>query len=403
MPQLTQETIGTRLREARLNVQLSQEEAAEALGLDRTAVLKVEKGARAINTSELLRFATLYHRDPSELLSEGPLTEDPFTLLGRIVGNEKPHIDGPVGKALGLLKEAVRLEGFFGDHLRARPPAYRFAAPQNYDEAIEQGKELGSLERRRLGLGSSAVAYVAQVIAAQGIWTAAVPLPVTMSGLFVSHSRYGLAIFVNEANVRARRRFSYAHEYAHALVDRDQAAEPSTAANAKTFKEKRANAFASEFLLPAEGLCEALERMRKGGTSRSSSWTYDIFSDRYSHNEVRLDATAQKIGLHDVVSLANEFRVSYEMAAIRLKDIGVIRKPALDELLARKDDGRTLMKALGMLDTDDEGDQPYLVRQVMALAIEALRRDRISRGRFVDACILAGVDPETMLDIASRA
>lgn len=403
MPPLTQETIGTRLREARLNVQLNQEEAAEALGLDRTAVLKVEKGTRAITTSELLRFAALYHRDPMELLSEEPLSEDPFTLLGRIVGNEAPQMDGPVGKALGLLKEAVRLEGFLGDHLRVRPPTYRFAAPQNYDEAIEQGKELGALERRRLGLGSSAVADVAQVIASQGIWTAAVPLPENTSGLFVSHPRYGLAVFVNQENFRARRRFSYAHEYAHALVDRDQAAEPSSAANAKTFKEKRANAFASEFLLPADGVCEALERMRKGGSSRSSSWTYDIFSDRYAHDEVRLDATAQRIGLHDVVSLASEFRVSYEMAAIRLKDIGVIRKPALDELLERKDDGRALMKELRLFDTDDEDKQPYLVRQVMALAIEALRRDRISRGRFVEACVLADTDPQTMLDIASRA
>jgi Zn-dependent peptidase ImmA (M78 family)/transcriptional regulator with XRE-family HTH domain len=400
---VTQETIGHRLREARLNVRISQEEAAESLGLDRTAVVKIEKGTRAVSTLELVRLAALYHRDLSELLSEEPLAEDPFTLLGRITGNEDPPAHGPVGKAIGLLKEAVRLETFLGDRLRSNPPAYQFPAPQNYDDANEQGKELATLERRRLGLGSGAIADVAEVIAAQEVWTAAIPLPEEVSGLFVAHPRYGLTIFVNQRNWRARRRFSYAHEYAHALVDRNQPPEPSSAANAKTFKEKRGNAFASEFLMPAEGVWEALERMRKGGASRASSWTYDIFSDRYEHDEVRLDPTAQRIGLHDVVFLASEFRVSYEMAAIRLKDIGVIRKPALDELLERKDDARSLMKALSLCDAKMEDNQPYLVRQVMALAIEALRRDKISRGRFVDACALAGTDPERMLGIASRA
>lgn len=399
---LTQQTIGERLREARLNVRLTQEQAAAALGLERTALPKIEKGARAVSTLELVRFAALYHRDLTELLSEEPLAEDPFTLLGRITGNETPHADGPVGRALRLLKEVARLENFLGDRLRTHPPTYQLPAPQNYDDATEQGKELATLERRRLGLGSGAISDVAEVIAGLGIWAAAVPLPEQVSGLFVAHPRYGLAIFVNQWNRRARRRFSYAHEYAHALVDRNQAPEPSSAENARTFKEKRANAFASEFLMPAEGVLEALERMRKGGTSRASSWTYDIFSDCYEHDEVRLDPTAQRLGLHDVAFLASEFRVSYEMAAIRLKDIGVIRKALLDELLERKEDARSLMKELGLFDTGEEDDQPYLARQVIALAIEGLRREKISRGRFVDACVLAGTDPDRMLRIASR-
>ena len=400
---LTQEAIGLRLKEARENVRLTQEEAAVAVGLDRTALIKIEKGTRAVTSTELMRLARLYRRDLSELLTETSLEEDPFTLLGRIADNQTPDANGPVAQALERLKEAVRLENFLGGSLRSHPPLYQVDPPRNYDDACEQGKEVATLERRRLSLGSNALPDVAEIIASQGIWTAAIPLNEKMSGLFVSHSKYGLAIFVNQSNWINRRRFSYAHEYAHAVLDRNRAAEPTTAENAKTLTEKRANAFASEFLMPAEGVSEALERMQKGGASRASNWMYDIFSDDYVHDEIRHDASALRISFSDVAFLAHEFRVSYEMAAIRLKDLDCIRKSTLDNLLEAKEDGRNFMKALSLFNPDEEVSQPYLERQLMGLAMEAFRRDKISRGRFVSVCVLAGKDPEQMLQIALRA
>jgi Zn-dependent peptidase ImmA (M78 family)/transcriptional regulator with XRE-family HTH domain len=401
---LTQETIGQRLKEARLNIRLSQEVAAEAIGLDRTALVKIENGARNVSSMELAKLARLYRRDLTELVSEEPINEDLFTLLGRIVGNHDPKVTERIAHALDLLREAVKLEHFLDDRYRSEPPTYRLQAPENYDQAIDQGKELAILERRRLGLGNNAILDVAELIAGQGIWTAAVPLPTDTMGLFVSNPEYGLAVFVNHENKRARRRFSYAHEYAHALVDRYQKPEPSSVSNAKTFTEKRANAFASEFLMPEDGVFESLERMRKRGSTRSSSWTYDLFSDQYVHDEARLDATANRIGIHDVAILAHEFRVSYEMAAIRLKDLSIVRKPALDDLLEKKEAGRHFMQNLlwrSAKEPEDEN-QPYLEIQLITLAIEAYRRDKISRGRFVSACALAGCDPERILPVTER-
>ena len=399
---LTQEVLGQRLKEARENVRLTQEAAAEQLGLDRTVLIKMEKGTRSVTSTELVTLARLYRRDLTELLSPSPLQEDPFTILGRIADNETPDQGGPVATALERLKEAVRLEGFLGAPHRPHPPTYQVDAPKDFDDAIEQGKEVAILERRRLGLGSNLISDVAEVIASQGIWTAAVPLQKQTSGLFVSHPRYGLAIFVNQVHRRARRRFSYAHEYAHALLDRARSAEPTTAEIAKTLTEKRANAFASAFLMPGDGVEEALERMGKGGSSRASSWLYDIFSDMYVHDEMRHDASVLQINVYDVAFLAHEFRVSYEMAAIRLKDLQCIRKPALDSLLAAKENGRTIMHALNLYDPDNENSEPYLERQLTALAMEAFRRDKISRGRFVSACALAGQEPEKLLSIVMR-
>lgn len=411
---VTQETIGARLKEARLNLHMSQEQAADAVGLDRTALVKIEKGTRGITSMELVKLASLYRRDVAELLSDEPLVEDPFTVVGRVIDNLPPEMGGEVNKAIELLKEAVHLEQMLGDRARPVPPAYAVPAPTDFEEAIDQGREVANLERRRLGLGRSAIPDVAEVIASQGIWAAAVPLPNDTMGLFLAHAKYGLATFINQDNRKARRRFSYAHEYAHALFDRDQKPEASSRANSHTLREKRANAFASEFLMPEEGVFEALERRNKGGASRVSSWIYNFFADsaegdgnEYDHEELKVDSDARKIGFTDVVFLAREFLVSYEMAAIRLKDVGVIKKPLLDELLERKPDAWKLMSLLKLEPCEtaaksetDEFDQPYLVRQVMELAFDAYRREKITRSRFISACVKANQKPDEMLAIA---
>ena len=102
---LTQEAVGLRLKEARENIRLTQEDAAEVVGLNRTALLKIEKGTRAVTSIELMQLARAYRRDPSELLTETPLAEDPFTIFERTAENGLPKPDGAVTTALERLKD----------------------------------------------------------------------------------------------------------------------------------------------------------------------------------------------------------------------------------------------------------------------------------------------------------
>jgi Zn-dependent peptidase ImmA (M78 family)/transcriptional regulator with XRE-family HTH domain len=402
---LSQATIGERLKEARASVQLSQEVVAQAIGLDRTALVKIEKGSRTVTGVELHRLARLYRRDPAEFLEEETLQEDPFTTFGRILGNASFDWSNQISQNLEVLKEAVRLRDLLGDRIQVAPPHYQLSTPTSYQEAVEQGKEVAVLERERLKLGSSPISDLASLIASQGIWTAAVPFPEDVSGLFIAHNRYGLAIFINQEHARVRRRFSYAHEYAHALVDRNRKqAEPTSKANRNDFIEKRANAFASEFLIPAAGVYETLERMQKGNPSHASAWIWDAAADEAVHHEIRQDPTAHKISAHDVALLAHEYQVSYDVAAIRLKDIDAIRKSRLDTLLKQKEQGMQLLRALKMLNqsAEDSGgkeDQPYLIRQLILLGIEALRRDKISTGRFREVCDLADIPYEDLMPV----
>jgi len=52
--------IGDRLRKAREYLELKQEEAAEAVGLSRSALSLVENGRRKVDAVELARFAKVY-------------------------------------------------------------------------------------------------------------------------------------------------------------------------------------------------------------------------------------------------------------------------------------------------------------------------------------------------------
>jgi len=54
--------MGTRLREAREYLGLSQEEAAKAVGLTRSAISLIESGQRKIDALELKKLAELYRR-----------------------------------------------------------------------------------------------------------------------------------------------------------------------------------------------------------------------------------------------------------------------------------------------------------------------------------------------------
>jgi transcriptional regulator with XRE-family HTH domain len=63
------EQIGARLRAARLQAVLTQEELAQALGVDRSTVAKWEAGQRGMTVENLLRTAAILETPPAQLLA----------------------------------------------------------------------------------------------------------------------------------------------------------------------------------------------------------------------------------------------------------------------------------------------------------------------------------------------
>jgi transcriptional regulator with XRE-family HTH domain len=70
------EQIGARLRVARLQVVLTQDELAQALGIDRSTVAKWETGQRGMTVENLIRAAAVLEISPQQLLAD-PAVERP--------------------------------------------------------------------------------------------------------------------------------------------------------------------------------------------------------------------------------------------------------------------------------------------------------------------------------------
>ncbi|TGD36362.1 XRE family transcriptional regulator [Brevibacterium aurantiacum] len=65
-----QARLGARLKEARETLGITQEDAATAVGIPRTAIVSMERGTRNVSATELSVMASLYRRSVPWLLGE---------------------------------------------------------------------------------------------------------------------------------------------------------------------------------------------------------------------------------------------------------------------------------------------------------------------------------------------
>ena len=386
--------LGRKLRDAREHCGVSQQTAAEAIGVPRTAITQMEAGNRAVSTLELSRLSAVYRVPVARFFKDGGIypEEDILIALHRGVQGleDHPEIQAEVERCVDVFRQGVQLERLLGSGERASPPSYDGGVPGTVGEAIRDGERTAQDERQRLGLGHSPIPDVSELLVSQGIWASALELPDRMSGLFLHHSTIGLAILVNARHVRARKRFSYAHEYAHALMDREARVQVSSADNAADLVEKRANAFAAAFLMPREGVAEMLTHLDKGRPSRSEQSIFDVANDSAFDAEIRPVARSQNITYNDVALIAHHFGVSYQAAVYRLKSLRHVSAAQSQGLLGSERHGREYLRALDLFD-DLEAPEDNRRRwnrelrtEVAHLAIEAYRQGEISRGRLLE-------------------
>jgi Zn-dependent peptidase ImmA (M78 family)/transcriptional regulator with XRE-family HTH domain len=406
---MDQATLGRRLREARDDVHITQQHAAETIDAPRTAVTQIEAGNRSVSTLELARLAALYRRPVAWFLREvdADEAEDLFVVLHRSSPGleDDPELRRQVDQLVLMCREGVALERILGRPARPRPPAFEVSVPRSAGEAVAQGEETAEQERQRLGTAAHPIADMAELLTAQSIWASGVELPDDVSGLFLHHSDVGMAILVNSYHVRARKRFSYAHEYAHALLDRSRRVTVSTRENAPDLIEKRANAFAAAFLMPTEGVLTVLHSLGKGQPSRQEKLVYDAATGGRIEAELRPPARSQAIGYQDAAAIAHHFGVSYQAAVYRLRSLNHLSHNECQSLLSQEALGRDYLQMLGLLGDLDEREEaarsPRELRNQLAhLCLEAYRREEISRGKVLDLAKLLGISGRQLLELA---
>jgi Zn-dependent peptidase ImmA (M78 family)/transcriptional regulator with XRE-family HTH domain len=410
---IDQITLASRLKEARVAAGLTQEQVGQELALPRTAIVQVEAGNRAVSTLELAQLARLYGRSIAGFFADAPFAdEDVLVALFRAAQVETQDLywQTEVARDLEICRAGVELERLLGRPPHIGPPSYDFPIPRNVMEAVEQGNSVAEQERRRMSLGYNPISDMSDLINSQNIWAAGAGLPEDMSGLFLNHASIGLCILVNFSHPRARKRFSYAHEYAHALLDRQDAATVSREGKRRQLAEVRANAFAAAFLLPRTGIWAFLTARFKAGPSFVEQTVYDPTAEQNA-DVVRASRRAaprsQVLTYEDIAALAHHFGVSYQAGLYRLKSLSIVNEAEFTELREKEPFGRQYLELLQVLvdleGHDERKPDREIVSQVVHLALEAYRREAISQGKLRDLSKLLNFSAKALLRLAEAA
>ena len=364
------EILGRRLREYRRAKGLSQPAVAAHLGLNRSAVGKLEAGTRHLTATELETLTRLFGCTARDLLAPE------ISVLDEVLRDLGPMAGGELGKALAAAveqaTETTALERLLSLSID-RPSASlvgRAGAPVRADtEALRQGENLARAARQRLSLGDLPIIALARLLETrQGIRTAALPLPPDVAGLTLRQESFGVLVAVRQDLDIERQRFALAHEYGHVLADGGGAWHVTRPDERRDLHELRANAFAAALLLPAEGVREELRSLGKGQPRRIRAAVWD------EENIVTVDTDArQELTLDDIVRLSSVFGVSLASVAYRLRNVDLLDADDAARFVmpSAREAGRAAATALGLPAPSDGGDASHV--RLLALTAEASR------------------------------
>lgn len=397
---VNREELGRRLKEAREACGLIQENVGRQFNLSRSTIAQMELGNRAVTSLELDRLAFLYGKDIRDFLSEEVVEGDVITVLFRAhpeLRNEEPMMDAlrrtlAIGRELSGLEELLEVER---DVLV--PAVYPMKAPKTRWEAIQQGTGVASEERRRIDLGDDPIQDIAEVMESGGVRTGEVPLSEDISGLTVVSPDIGILVAVNEEHPQIRRRFSFAHEYAHVLIDRDRPTVSRTSER-EDLREVRANAFAAAFLMPEEGVRRYVGGLGKGRQSRVTADLYD--GEGVLRVQHRTKPGTQDLQIYDLVQLAHHFGVSEIATLYRARNMNppLVTEAEFERLKLIVESGRSreIRSGLGLPEPEEYWRRRKFRHRFLALGLEAYRRDRISRSKLIEIASLVDLPTDAI-------
>jgi hypothetical protein len=113
----------------------------------------------------------------------------------------------------------------------------------------------------------------------------------------------------------------------------------------------------------------------------------------------------QEIQLYDVVQLSHSFGVSPLSALYRLLNLKLINEPEFTHLKEMDQEGNSqrLARLLALPPIDQVDHAAEFNRRFLGLALEALRRELISRGKLIELAAQVGVDRDDAMALIQSA
>jgi Zn-dependent peptidase ImmA (M78 family)/DNA-binding XRE family transcriptional regulator len=345
--------IGERLADARRARGLTQQQAAEMIGVARTTITAMEKGERRPRAGELVRLAQHYGRQVQEFVrAEAAVPQPDFVVQFRTqsaVDNAEPD----VRQFQRFCEWYVELENMLGAPLPQHYPAVYDTSGSSPERAAE---EVAASERNRLGLGDGPIDDVWGLLESDiGLRVFAFPMSSSsIAGMFNYTPEYGGCIAVNANQPVERQRWSATHEYAHFLTDRykpeisvlrDQRRKPES--------ERFADAFAVNFLMPAAGLTRRFTAMRR--------------------------ARSSPITPADLLALSHRYGVSAKAMTLRLEDLQLLPPSTWDRLEDMGFKPHRARKLVPLSPRADLAPTRYVLLAAQALAEAKLSESELAR------------------------
>jgi Zn-dependent peptidase ImmA (M78 family)/transcriptional regulator with XRE-family HTH domain len=361
-----QECLGERLRIARTSAGLTQEQAAESVGMSRTTLVAIERGDREARPEELIALAKLFGVSVHSLLRPTAVKVElvgQFRKQGRS-GGEDP--DGIVALALlhDIAAAYVELERRVGKvSVVDYPPQRRIGRGR----VAQQAEEIAAELRSRLGLGLGAVPDLEGILELERIRIFVRPLPSAISGVYAYHPELGACILLNRLYPRSRRHWTLAHELAHFMTTRFEPSVVRVSESRKSPDDVFADAFASSFLMPSATVRRIL--------------------DEYVGEAGRFSARHLILG-------ARRLGVSLEAFGWQLENQELLPRGTFDALKDRGLNERAVQQVLGQ-----EDDQVGLEgTRLLLLAAEANELGLYSEGQLADMLVLDRVELRRAFD-----
>lgn len=338
--------LGARLAEARDLVGMTQESVARAVGLDRTAIVLLEKGERNLKVPELVEIARVLGR-PLSFFVEPPV---PAVVSRR----SAPHTAHDSTKLLD-----AELEGFAVDarglaalgllNTIARPVGAR--VPRTLLEAERVAQKF----RQQLGNRRDPITDLGRACEVFGLHTFAAPLGGTGPDggcveVAAGAGVLGVAVVNGDADP-GRRRMTLAHEFGHWMFGDAYDVEATLEG------ERMIDAFAIHFLAPRSGV-EAV-------------WT--------RHADWPLRDRALAVGV--------AYRLSWSAGISQLRNINLISHEQRDELSRTEPRSGDFLR-LG-LDWAVELEPPYLSPGFVSACLNGYVKARLTQARTLE--LLRGI------------
>lgn len=260
-------SISSKIKSRRGQALLTQEQLALALKVPREHIAMWEIGSR-VPTKQQVEALSKIFRVPVDFFYS-PETETAVSEWSVIESELKPS--DPNDK-IQLWRDFLDAWAEFLTHTKA-PLKGRQRCPKEIAAAglmsdARKASTLSQEVRKHFGLGLEPIRSMYDFLNEQGVLVCKAPLGKLnnagtegISGMFYNHSRLGYCVLVNSQTIPARQSFTLAHEFAHALyhysmfglISRNGLDDP---------KEKFADAFAANFLVPTRKLREVVEESK---------------------------------------------------------------------------------------------------------------------------------------------